>query len=93
MERYGDSPIEVLESRKDKIVLEELIFWGGSIFPSDNIDSIESSKTDSLSVNLNLGSEDPLKMELNYEKLKQYGQAMMPLKEKFWSEKFWNINL
>lgn len=88
MGRYGDSPMEVPESRKDKIVHVELKFWGVSILASDNMDSTESSKTDSSCVHLSLGFEDPLKMELTYEKLKQDGQATMPLKEQFWGDKF-----
>ena len=32
--------------------------------------------------------EDPLKMKRTYEKLKQDGQATMPLKEQFWGYKF-----
>ena len=32
--------------------------------------------------------QDPLKMERPFEKLKQDGQAKMPLKEQFWGEKF-----
>ena len=64
--------MEVPESRKDKIVHVELKFWGGSILASDNMDSTESSKkTDSSCVHLSLDFEDPLKMELTYEKLKQ----------------------
>ena len=59
--------MEVPESRKDKIVHVELKFWGGSILSSDNIDSTESSKTDSSCVHLSLGFEDPLKMERTYE--------------------------
>ena len=39
MRRYGDSPMEVPESRKDKIVHVEFKFWGGSILASDEIDS------------------------------------------------------
>jgi len=31
-------------------------------------------------------------MKLTYEKLKQDGQATMPLKEQFWGDKFWNFN-
>ena len=50
--------------------------------------SKESSKTDNSCVLLNLGLEDPLKMERTYEKLKQDGQATMPLKEQFWGYKF-----
>jgi len=66
MGRYGDSPMEVPESRKDKIVHVELKFWGVSILSSDNIDSTESSKTDSSCVHLSLGFEVPLKMERTY---------------------------
>ena len=39
MERYGDSPMEVPESSKDKIVHVELKFWRGSILASDYMDS------------------------------------------------------
>ena len=80
--------MEVPESRKDKIVPVELKFWGGSILASDNMESKESSKTDRSCVHLSLDFEDPLKMELTYEKLKQDGQATMPLKEQFWGDKF-----
>ena len=39
--------MEVPESRKDKIVHVGLEFWGVSILASNNMDSTESSKTDS----------------------------------------------
>ena len=61
----------------------ELKFWGGSILPTDNKDSTESSKIDSSCIHLSLGLEDPLKMERPFEKLKQDGQATMPLKKQF----------
>ena len=80
--------MEVPESRKDKIVHVKLKFWGISILAPDNFDSTESSKTDSSCVHLSLGFQDPLKMERTYEKLKQDGQATMPLKEQFWGDKF-----
>ena len=67
MGRYGDSPMEVPESRKDKILHVELKFWWVSILAPDNMDSTESSKTDSSCVHLSLGFEDPLKMERTYE--------------------------
>ena len=63
-------------------------FWGGSILAPDNLDSTESSITDSSCVHLNLGLEDPLKMERTYEKLKLDGQATMPLREQFRGDKF-----
>ena len=81
--RYGESSMEVPQSRKDKIVHVELKFWGGSILASDNKDSTESSKTDRSCIHLSLGIEDPLKMERTYETLKQDGQATMPLKKQF----------
>ena len=43
MGRYGDSPMEVPESRNDKKVHVELKFWGRSILASDNKDNTESS--------------------------------------------------
>ena len=88
MGKYGDTPMEVSESRKDKIVHVELKFWGGSILASDNKDITESSKTDSWCIHLSLGLEDPLKMERAFEKLKQDGQATMPLKKQFWGDQF-----
>ena len=36
MGRYGDSPMEVPESRKDKIMHVDLMVWRGSILASDN---------------------------------------------------------
>jgi len=88
MGRYGDSPMEVAESHKNKIVHIELKFWGGSILASDNIDSAESSKTNSSSIQLSLGFKDPLKMEKTFNCLKQDGQVTMELKEQFWGDKF-----
>ena len=66
----------------------ELNFWGVSISASDNMGSKESPKTNSSCVLLSLGFEHPLKMERTYEKLKQDGQATMPLKGQFWGDKF-----
>ena len=80
--------MEVPESRKDKIMHVELKFWVGSILAPDNLDSTDSSKTDSSCVHLSLGFEHTLKMERTYKKLKQDGQAKMPLKEQFWGDKF-----
>jgi PhnB protein len=88
MGRYGDSPMEVAESHKNKILHIELKFWGGSILASDNIDSAESSKTNSSSIQLSLGFKDPLKMENTFNCLKQDGQVTMELKEQFWGDKF-----
>jgi PhnB protein len=88
MGRYGDSPMEVAESHKNKILHIELKFWGGSILASDNIDSAESSKTNSSSIQLSLGFKDPLKMEKTFNCLKQDGQVTMELKEQFWGDKF-----
>jgi PhnB protein len=65
-----------------------LKFWGGSILASDNIDSAESSKTNSSSIQLSLGFKDPLKMENTFNCLKQDGQVTMELKEQFWGDKF-----
>ncbi|MCH1521156.1 MAG: hypothetical protein L7T82_06525 [SAR324 cluster bacterium] len=67
MEGYGDSPMEVPESRKDKIVHAELRVWGNPILASDNMECKESSKTDRSCVHLILGFEHPLKMEQTYE--------------------------
>ena len=52
MGRYGDSPMVVPESRKDKIVHVELKFWGGCILASNNKDSTGRSKTESSCVHL-----------------------------------------
>ena len=80
--------MQVPESRKDRIVYVELRIWESSILASENIDSTESSKTDCSCVHLSLGFQDTLKMKRTYEKLKQDGQATMPLKEQFWGDKF-----
>ena len=67
MEGYGDSPMEVPESRKDKIVHVKVRFWRDSILAADNMECKESSKTDRSCVHLILGFEQPLKMGQTYE--------------------------
>jgi len=88
LRRYRDSPMEVPETQKNKILHVELQFWGGSILASDQMDSEESSKKANSSIQLSLGFEDPLKMEKTFNCLKQDGQVTMELKEQFWGEKF-----
>ena len=88
LRRYRDSPMEVPETQKNKIVHVELKFWGGSILASDQMDSEESSKKANSSIQLSLGFEDPLKMEKTFNCLKQDGLVTMELKEQFWGEKF-----
>ena len=88
LRRYGDSPMEIPKTQKNKILHVELQFWGGSILASDQMDSEESSKKANSSIQLSLGFEDPLKMEKTFNCLKQDGLVTMELKEQFWGEKF-----
>lgn len=87
--RFGDSPMEVPESNKNKIIHSEFKFQGGTIMASDQMDSTtDAAETESSRVQLSLEFEDAVKMEETFDKLKQDGEITMDLKEQFWGDKF-----
>ena len=89
MGRYGDSPMEVPEPHKTKIVHVEFRFWEVHPMPLDNMDIAESSeKSERSRIHLSLEFEDSFKMEQTFEKLKQDGQVTVELKEQFWGDNF-----
>ena len=66
----------------------ELKFWGVSILASDNMDSTESSKTDSSCGSFEFRFRGSSQNGANLQNLKQDGQATMPLREQFRGDKF-----
>ncbi len=87
--RYGDSPMPVPDSNKNKIIHAEFKFWGGSIMMSDQMESTsDASEIESTRIQLSLEFEDADKMQATFDKLKQDGSVTMELKEQFWGDKF-----
>lgn len=86
-QRYADSPMEVSENHKNKIVHCELTFEGGIIMASDQFeDSTKVVKGNNVQLSINFGSVEKIKEV--YELLKQGGEVTMELQDTFWNAKF-----
>jgi PhnB protein len=87
--RFSESPNEVTDSDKNKIMHVEFKFWGGSILASDHVESAGyTTKSEGSNIHLSLGFNSEGKMEETFNKLKQGGDVTMNIKEQFWGSKF-----
>lgn len=89
MGKYGESPLEVKDDFKDKIIHAELSFDGGKIMASDHMKGTDfSGGTSGSNVQLNLGFIDENEMMETFNKLKEGGKVTMEVDEMFWGDKF-----
>lgn len=87
--RYSESPMEVPESHKDRIMHAGMDFWGGSIMASDHMESAGfTDNAGGSNVHLSLNFEDADKMDDVFNKLGAGGKITMPLEKTFWGDKF-----
>lgn len=89
MGRFGESPMEVPEDQKNKIMHVEFKFAGGSFMASDNMDSAAFTEAATGSnIHLSLGFDNEDETKAVFEKLQAGGEVTMPLQAQFWGDLF-----
>lgn len=89
MGRFGDSPMEVPEAQKNRIMHVEFSFWGGKIMASDHADEAGfTTPANGANIHLSLGFDDTSKMEETFNKMAEGGKVTMPLQDTFWGDRF-----
>ena len=89
MGRYGDSPMNVPESQKNKIMHVEFKFQGGSLMASDHVEGVGfTTGSKGANIHLSLGFDTVTEMEEAFNKLKEGGKVTMALNDTFWGDRF-----
>ena len=89
MGKYGDSPMEVPDDQKDKVMHTTIRFWGGAIMGSDYVKEADyTTEGSSANVHLSLSFKDAETMDATFEKLGAGGTVTMPLGDQFWGDRF-----
>jgi PhnB protein len=86
LSRMGDSPMEIEEKLKNKIMHARFQFGENVLYMSDTFDP--SSLKLGNNVSLSIDSPDPVKLEELFKKLSEGGTVIMPLEATYWAVKF-----
>ena len=84
--RYGDSPMQVSEDWKNKIVHARLKFGENLIMVSDSHNGQLAKKEGNIQLSVEV--DDEKKMEQVFNKLAEGGKVTMPLAKQFWGATF-----
>ena len=87
--RYGESPMDVPEDQKNKIMHATVTFEGGSIMGSDRSDHANYTPEGKMASNIHLSltvSTD--KIQTVFEALADGGKITLPLEKQFWGDTF-----
>jgi PhnB protein len=84
--RYGDSPMQVSEDRKNKIIHARLKFDDNIIMISDSHNGQLANKEGNIQLSVEVGDEN--RMEKVFNKLAEGGKVTMPLAKQFWGATF-----
>lgn len=84
--RYSDSPMQVEENWKNKIVHSRLKFGNNIIMVSDSHNGQLASKEGNIQLSVEVDDEN--KIEEVFNKLAEGGKATMPLAKQFWGAMF-----
>jgi len=85
-QRYGDAPMQVPDSHKQKILHARFQFGNNTIMTSDVFPGQQVS--DSERVMLSVGLTDEAEARRIFEQLSEGGQVTMPLEKQFWGALF-----
>ena len=89
MQSYGDSPMDVSDDSKDKIMHATVRTFAGPIMGSDYTDEADYTAEGSASnVHLSLTYKDAADMDKAFEKLSEGGSVTMALADQFWGDRF-----
>ena len=86
MSRMGDSPMEVADNLKNKIMHARLQLGENVLYMSDTFDP--SSVKQGNNVSLSLDIPEPAKLGELFNKLSAGGTVTMPLQDAFWGARF-----
>jgi PhnB protein len=84
--RYGDSPMQVDEDWKDKIMHARLKFGDSLIMLSDGPKGYKSTTNGNIQLSVEMDDEN--KMSEVFNKLAAGGKITMPLQDTFWGARF-----
>ncbi len=84
--RFGESPMEVIDSQKQLVMHAQLEFDGNTLMVCDSLNqSITSGDNLSLSINLTQDEETANRI---FNSLSKDGTVIMPLAKAFWGDVF-----
>lgn len=86
IQRYGDSPMEVPEPHKDKVMHATLNLQGFTIMFADVMDERQVQFGNNFSIALDFKDESALNQA--FQALSDGGQVTMPVQETFWNAVF-----
>jgi PhnB protein len=86
IQRYGESPVDVSDNYKNKILHLAYRFRQNELYASDTFEGQAVKPGDNMALNLEPESEEQL--DQIYEKLSRGGKILMPLQKTFWNAKF-----
>lgn len=86
LNRYGDSPMQVNEGWKNKIIHARLKFGDNIIMMSDSHNGQLASKEGNIQLSVEVDDENKIKEV--FDKLAEGGKVTMPLAKQFWGATF-----
>jgi len=86
LNRYADSPMQVNEDWKNKIIHSRLKFGDNIIMISDSHNGQLASKEGNIQLSVEV--DDEKKIEEAFNKLAEGGKVTMPLAKQFWGATF-----
>jgi len=84
--RMGDSPMEISENLKDKIMHARMKIGENELYMSDTFDP--SSLNQGNNVSLSIQTDDTTQLENLFNSLSAGGKVTMPLADAFWGARF-----
>ena len=84
--RMGDSPMEIPENLKDKIMHARMQIGENELYMSDTFDP--SSLSQGNNVSLSIQVDDTAHLEKLFNSLSEGGKVTMPLADAFWGARF-----
>ncbi len=86
LNRYGDSPMQVDESWKNKVIHSRIKIGNNLVMISDSHDGNMSVKEGNIQLSVEVDDEQKLKVVFN--KMAEGGKITMPLEKQFWGATF-----
>ena len=82
----GDSPMEIAENLKNKIMHARLQIGENALYMSDTFDPASLKQGNNVSLSIQIG--DTTQLENLFNKLSEGGSVTMPLQDTFWGARF-----
>lgn len=86
MQRFGDSPMEISDDAKNRIMHATFNFGGNSFMASDSMPGQDAP--DCSNISMSLGTDDIEATNRTFAALSEGGRVNMPLENTFWGARF-----